>query len=113
MTAPSGPGENPVESIKDGVLTMIIDESDREWTKSMEREFRALALLEARDALTREQARRLGALSQLRDRFLNPRTPEDVLIQVRRDRLLEKISENLQQYVKFQEDASRSRRTSA
>jgi hypothetical protein len=113
MTVPTGPSERPIESVKDGVFSFSYKEADREWTKNMEREFRALALLEARDTLTYKQTGRLDELGQLRDRFLDPRTPEEVLLQVRRDRLLEKISENLQEYVKFQEGANRSRRTSS
>jgi hypothetical protein len=84
-------------------------ESQTEWTKKMEREFRQLALGEAKGNLTEEQMARLERLSLWRERLSNPRPAEEVLLQLKRDRLLEKISDTLRQYVEFQESASKKR----
>ena len=92
----------------DSVLVKLT-ESPKEWTKQMEREFRQLALGEAKGNLTAEQIAQLEALSLWRERLSNPRPADEVLLQLQRDRLLEKISETLRQYAEFQESASKKR----
>lgn len=88
-----------------GSVIVNMPESPKDWTKPMEREFRQLALGEAKGNLTGEQMARLEALSVWRDRLSNPRPAEEVLLQLKRDRLLEKISDTLRQYVEFQKSA--------
>ncbi|WCJ58851.1 hypothetical protein NXS98_14155 [Fontisphaera persica] len=83
----------------------------KEWTKQMEREFRRLALLEAKGTLAGDQVSRLEELSLLRDRLFCPQPEEEILLQLKRDRLLEKISNTLREYVEFQEGAGKKRAT--
>ena len=83
--------------------------SPKEWTKQMEREFRQLALVEAKGDLSGEQMARLETLSVWRERLSNPRQADEVLLQLKRDRLLEKISDTLREYVEFQESANKKR----
>ena len=92
-----------------GSVIVNMPEFPKEWTKPMEREFRQLALGEAKGNLTGEQMARLEALSVWRDRLSNPRPAEEVLLQLKRDRLLEKISDTLRQYVEFQESTHKKR----
>ena len=87
--------------------------SPAEWTKGMAREFRQLALAEAKGVATDEQMQRLEQLSRWRDSLDNPRPADEVLLQLKRDRLLEKISETLRQYVEFQQAAGKKRPTTA
>jgi hypothetical protein len=81
----------------------------REWTKQMEREFRSLALVEAKGALAPDQAGRLEKLSRWRDQLIEPLSLEDVLRQLKRDRLMDKISETLRECVEFHEGARNAR----
>jgi hypothetical protein len=90
-------------------IILSLQESPKEWTKQMEREFRQLALREAGGDLTSGEMVRLEALSVSRERLSNPRSSEEVLLQLKHDRLLEKISETLRQYVEFQESAHKKR----
>ncbi len=92
-----------------GSVIVNMPESPKEWTKPMEREFRQLALGEATGKLTSEQMTRLESLSVWRERLSNPRPAEEVLLQLKRDRLLEKISDTLRQYVEFQESTHKKR----
>lgn len=84
-------------------------EAPKEWTKQMAREFRQLALREATGNLTAAQMERLETLSLWRDWLSNPRSADEVLLQLRRDRLLEKISDTLRQYVELQESTNKKR----
>ena len=78
-------------------------EDGSEWTPGFEKEFRRLALAEATGSLAPEQAARLEKLSGLRDRFLNPSSPDEILLQLKRDRILGKMAEGLSEYVEFLE----------
>jgi hypothetical protein len=108
----SCPDEGTVESAKGGEIVLTIDQVPEKWTNAMEQEFRTLALAEATRTITPEQATRLQKLDIWRERLINPRPIEEILLQLKRDRLLEKITVNLREYVQFQESASRSRGTS-
>lgn len=90
-------------------VVVTMPEMPKEWTKRMEREFRELALREAQGRLTPEEMAYLEALSGSRERLSCPRRADEVLLQLKRDRLLEKISETLRQYVEFQETAGKKR----
>ena len=92
-----------------GSVILNMPESPKEWTKQMEREFRQLALREATGKLTSDEMPRLEALSVWRERLSNPRPAEEVLLQLKRDRLLEKISDTLREYVEFQKGTNRKR----
>ena len=95
---------------EDGRSVIVnMPESPKEWTKRMEGEFRRLAFGEATGKLTPEEMNRLEALSEWRERLSHPRPADEVLLQLKRDRLLEKISEALRQYVDFQESSHKKR----
>jgi hypothetical protein len=78
----------------------------------MEREFRKLALEEVKGTLTAGQALRLEELNRWRDRLLHPQSAEEILLQIKRDRLLERMEGLLKEYVEFQE-ATGKKRTAA
>jgi len=90
-------------------VTVTMSEAVSEWDKQMEREFRKLALEEAKGTLTTGQASRLEELNIWRDRLLHPQSAEEILLQIKRDRLLEKMEELLKEYVEFQEAAGNKR----
>lgn len=92
-------------------ITLSISEFPLEWTKQMETEFRRLALAEARGDIEDVQLVRLELLGRYRDRLLHPRTPDEILLQLRRDRILTKMAETIRQYVEFTEISNRKRPT--
>jgi len=79
------------------------------WAKVMEREFRKLAQEEAQGTLTAQKAARLEELNRWRNRLLNPQSSEDILKQIKRDRLLEKMETLIREYVQFQEATDQKR----
>ena len=102
----------PDDSTQQGpeqAVTVTMSEAVSEWDKQMEREFRKLALEEAKGTLTTGQASRLEELNIWRDRLLHPQSAEEILLQIKRDRLLEKMEELLKEYVEFQEAAGNKR----
>lgn len=76
------------------------------WNNKLEREFRALALEEAISIISKENARRLEELSYWREQLLNPKTVEEILAQMKRDNLLNRMEKLLKEYVEFQEAAN-------
>jgi hypothetical protein len=95
-----------------GTFVLTISEAPKEWTKAMEKEFRRLALEEAKGTLTGERAMRLEQLTSWRERLSHPRTTEEILLQLKRDRLLEKVADTLKDYVEFQEGTGKKRAAS-
>ena len=89
--------------------TVTLSKSPTEWDKKMEQEFRKLALAEARGGLSKEQAARLEELTDWRNSLLAPPSPEEILLQIKRDRLLEKTGKLLRAYVEFQEATGKKR----
>jgi hypothetical protein len=77
-----------------------------EWTPKLEKEFRALALQEVKGTLAAESRARLDELNWIRDTLQNPRPTEEILLQLRRDRVLDKITEALEEYAEFYESAN-------
>lgn len=98
--------QNPKTFTTSGNVTLTISPSEIEWTKANEKEFRRLAIKEATQNLTPDEMRRLNWLSGVRDRNSNPATAEEVLLQIRRDRIVEKLAEVLKDYVQFIEGAN-------
>ncbi len=94
-------------------LSITLTEEPKEWTQETEREFRHLALLEARRTVSEEQLSRLERLSLLRDRLDSPRSVEDILRQLKHDRVLQKMAEALKDYVEFRQDANKKRPASS
>jgi hypothetical protein len=82
------------------------------WDRKLEKEFRALALLEAKNEISSNAARRLEQLSTWRDELESPITTEETLLQIKRDRLISRMENLLQEYVEFQEAADHARRSS-
>jgi hypothetical protein len=103
-------GESHV-SITGSFIVRVAPQPPSVWDKRLEREFRALALQEAKGALSHENAMRLELLSHWRDGLLCPQTVEETLLQIKRDRLLAKMENLLQEYVEFQEAANQTRAT--
>lgn len=83
------------------VLTM--SQSPSEWDKKLEKEFRALALAEAKGTISSKEASTLEQLSHWRDQLLCPQTVNETLLQMKRDRLLVRMENLLQEYVELQE----------
>lgn len=90
-------------------MVLTIGEVPGEWDTELEREFRKLALAEAERTLTAEQVGRLEQLNGWRDQLLHPQPAEEMLLQIKRDRLLNRMEEVLNDYVEFQEAASKTR----
>lgn len=86
-------------------------EAAAEWTSAMEKEFRKLALEELKGTITPKEVARLEELTTMRNRLQDPLTAEEMLMQIRRDRVLEKMADALDQYVKFHQSANQKRPT--
>jgi hypothetical protein len=93
----------------DRAVVLTLRQTPTDWDKRMEREFRNLALEELRGALSAEQAKRLDQLNGWRDRLLCPQPAEEILLQIKRDRLLARMEEIINDYVEFQEAAGKKR----
>jgi len=98
----------------EGQGTMVITwpEDVLDWTPALEREFRRLAMLEATCAASADELARIEELSRLRQRLDQPRTTDEILRQLKHDRLLEMIADTLREYAEFQKGA-RKKRTAA
>jgi hypothetical protein len=92
----------------EGAFVLTLTQSPSEWNKTLEREFRNLALMEANDKISKENANRLEQLSHWRDQLLNPQTADEILIQMKRNRLLTRMENLLQEYVEFQETSAQT-----
>lgn len=93
----------------DKAVVLRMGQAPSDWDKHLEREFRKLALEEAKGALSTEQAKRLEQLNRWRDRLLCPQPAEEILLQIKRDRLLARMEELLNDYVEFQEATGKTR----
>ncbi len=95
-----------------GSFVLTMPQSPSAWDKKLEREFRMLALAEASSTISIESASRLEQLSRWRDQLLCPQTVDETLLQMKRDRLLIRMENLLQEYVEFQEAANQTRSAS-
>jgi hypothetical protein len=93
----------------DGAIHFSVQPMVSEWEIHMEKEFRKLALEEAKGTITGAQVKRLEQLNQWRDRLLNPQSAEELLKQIKRDRLLAKTEELLNEYVELQKPTDNTR----
>jgi len=91
-----------------GSFALTIKQAPSVWDKKLEREFRKLALAEANSTISKEDASRLEQLSYWRDQLLCPQTVDETLLQMKRDRLLTRMENLLQEYVEFQEAAGQT-----
>jgi hypothetical protein len=86
---------------------------ERKWTKIMEREFCELAMAEANEKINDEQMARLEDLSRIRDHFQEPRSPQEILLQIRSDRILEKLTDTLRACIAFDEWKTKTGKSSS
>lgn len=100
------PEESQASTRETFVLTM--SQSPSEWDKKLEKEFRKLALAEASSAISAKDASRLEQLSRWRDQLLCPQTVEETMLQMKRDRLLIRMENLLQEYVELQEATAKA-----
>lgn len=84
------------------IVSISVRTQVNEWTPALEKEFRILAAQEAAGALTGKALGRLNELNFLRDTLKTPRTPAEILLQMQRDKVIDKLSEALEEYVEFQ-----------
>lgn len=93
------------------VMVLTITESLTAWDKKLEREFRGLVLAEAKGTLTERDGKRLDELTRWRNRLLHGQTAEEISLQLKRDRLLDRMESLLREYVEFQATANQKRAT--
>jgi hypothetical protein len=103
------PDEGTQQGAEKAVVTL--SQAPAEWDTKMERSFRKLALEEAKGTLNASQASQLEELERWRNRLLNSQSSEEILIQIKRDRLLERMESLLREYVQFQETTGQKRAT--
>ena len=88
---------------------MTMNQTPSTWDKRLEREFRKLALEEAKGTIAGDKAGRLNQLNYWRDQLLCPLTADEILLQMKRDRLLARMESLLNEYVELQEAANQTR----
>lgn len=103
------PVEHTIGTTSAATHFISVGESIQEWTPALEREFSKLALEEVKGTIQRDRMHRLEQLTTLRNRLQDPLSPEELLMQIRRDRILEKMAEALRDYVKFFGTANQTR----
>lgn len=101
--------EATTRTIENGAFVMTMTQTPSIWDKRLEREFRKLALDEAKGPIADADARRLNQLNLWRDQLLCPLTVDEILLQMKRDRLLTRMENLLKEYVEFQESANQTR----
>ena len=90
-------------------ITVAVRNSPTAWSKALDREFRSLALEEAKGSITRDGTARLKQLDGWRENLVNPRSADEILHQLQRDSILEKMSKTFEEYVQFKQGANRKR----
>jgi hypothetical protein len=100
--------EEKTETAGNMAMVLTISQTPSEWDKKLEKEFRGLALGEAKGTLSNAQGWRLEELNQLRNRLLDGMTAEEISVQLKRDRLLAQMESLLKKYVEFQEATSQT-----
>ena len=96
-------------SATETAVEWVISDAPSEWDKKLEKEFRQLALLEAKGVLSQSQAMRLERMNHWRNDLLYPPTVDDVLLQLKRDGLLSRMEKLLLEYVEFKAAAGKTR----
>jgi hypothetical protein len=97
-------------SISTDTFFISVKDPVQEWTPALEREFRKLALEELKGTIQPDGMHRLEVLNDLRNRLQDPLSPHELLLQIRRDRVLAKMADALNDYAKFHEGADQARR---
>lgn len=101
--------EEKTETAENAALVLTVAQTPSEWDRKLEKEFRGLALAEAKGTLPAEQGGRLEELNRLRNRLLNGLTAEEISVQLKRDRLLARMESLISEYVEFQETTGQKR----
>lgn len=101
--------EATTRTIENGSFVMTMNQTPSTWDKRLEREFRKLALEEAKGTIAGDKAGRLNQLNYWRDQLLCPLTADEILLQMKRDRLLARMESLLNEYVELQEAANQTR----
>jgi hypothetical protein len=102
-------GETQASSTSGSFILHVSPQPPSVWDKKLDREFRDLALQEAKGEISTKNASRLEELSHWREQLVLPQTVEETLLQIKRDRLLARMENLLQEYVEFQEAANQTR----
>jgi len=100
--------ETELHASATGIFAVTVNQAPSVWDKKLEREFRKLALAEANNTISKEDASRLEQLSYWRDQLLCPQTVDETLLLMKRDRLLTRMENLLQEYVELQEAAGQT-----
>ena len=101
--------EGTTQAIESGAFVMTITPAPATWDKKLEREFRRLALEEAKGTIAGDDSRRLNQLSHWRDQLQCPLTADEILLHMKRNRLLARMESLLEEYVELQESANHPR----
>lgn len=97
------PGNGEQEVHTRGISLEVITPPSA-WTAGLEREFRALATKEATEQISTDERKRLETLSSWREDLVDPRSPEEVRLEIRHDSLLEQFAKTLDEYNRFQNE---------
>jgi hypothetical protein len=101
--------EEKTETAANTAMVLTISQTPSEWDKKLEKEFRGLALAEAKGTLSATQGQRLEELNHMRNQLLNGMTAGEISVQLKRDRLLAQMENLLTKYVEFQEATGQKR----
>ena len=105
----AGLSEAITQMANNGPFVTNISQTPSVWDKKLEREFRKLALEEAKGTIGKDDVLRLDELNHWRDQMQCPLTADQILLQMKRDRLLARMESVLKEYVEFQETANKTR----
>ena len=83
------------------VAVISLGTKPTEWNPRLEREFKRLGMQEAGGSISAEALDRLELLNRWRNDLIGAPTAEEVLLQIRRDRLLARMEAVLNDYVEF------------
>jgi hypothetical protein len=97
------------DSSSTGPASFTVKDFPKAWSNALDKEFRLLALEEARGEISEKGAARLKLLDAWRERLVEPRTADEISLQLKRDRILEQFSKTFEDYVRFKEGARRQR----
>jgi hypothetical protein len=84
---------------------------DQEWTEELQKQFKGLAIKEALEEISSEEANQLEQLTVMRRSYQNPRTADEVLWEYEQRQVTEHLLETLQKYVQFYEGPSQAWRS--
>ena len=91
--------------------SMRTSSPDQEWTEQLQKQFKMLAIKEALEEISPEEASQLEQLTLMRRSYQNPRTADEVLWEYEQRQVTEHLLETLQKYVQFYEGPSQAWRS--